>query len=291
MTSPYFLARMFAQSRVTSCTRALLSGVALWVALIEAPGVKAEGEEFLTGIVYPLHDLELSLPLEGTVSQIMVSPGDHVQEDQVLLQLDDRLQKLEVARRERIWRDDSQIQSAQENLELLESLVATKEELFESSRTVSESELKRNRIQFNQAQGEYRALMENQARAELEFKIAAAILDSYQLKAPQAGQVVEIIPEEGEWARTGEPIIRLVNTSTCFLDLDVDLATARRITSPNTSVKVEVPTGEATLVREGRVEFVSSVADVGSGLVRVKVYFPNTDGAVTPGVTGQLLID
>lgn len=244
----------------------------------------------LTGIVYPIHDINLSLPLDGIVTSLPVKAGQRVVKDDLLLQLDDRLQQLEVQRRQRIWEDDSQINSARENLTLLESLVATKEELFETSRTVSQSELKRNQIQLNQVQGEFQALLEAKAKAELEYRIAAEILDSYQLRAPLDGTIVDIIPSEGEWVRTGDPVIRLVDTRTCYLDLDVDLMTSRRIAQKNTQLRVQVSVGGKTVQRSGSADFISAVADAGSGLLRVKVYFDNADDAITPGVTGHLII-
>ncbi len=244
-----------------------------------------------TGIVYPIHDINLSLPLDGIVTSVPVKAGQHLVKEDLLIQLDDQLQQLEVQRRKRIWEDDSQINSARENLTLLESLVATKEELFETSRTVSQSELKRNQIQLNQVQGEYQALLEAKAKAELEYRIAAEILDSYQLRAPIDGTIVDIIPSEGEWVRTGDPVIRLVDTRTCYLDLDVDLMTSRRIAAKDTQLFVQVSVGETTVRRAGSADFISAVADAGSGLLRVKVYFDNTDNAITPGITGQLIIE
>ena len=244
-----------------------------------------------TGIVYPIHDINLSLPLDGIVTSVPVKAGQHLMKEDLLIQLDDQLQQLEVQRRKRIWEDDSQINSARENLTLLESLVATKEELFETSRTVSQSELKRNQIQLNQVQGEYQALLEAKAKAELEYRIAAEILDSYQLRAPIDGTIVDIIPSEGEWVRTGDPVIRLVDTRTCYLDLDVDLMTSRRIAKKDTQLFVQVSVGETTVRRTGSADFISAVADAGSGLLRVKVYFDNTDNAITPGITGQLIIE
>jgi RND family efflux transporter MFP subunit len=261
-------------------------------ALFLAQALEGAGNPFfLTGIVYPINDVEVSLPIDGEIVAITVREGDFVSAGQTLIQLDDSLQQLEVSRRERIWKDTSQLETARKNLELLRELVETKEELFESTRTVSQSELKRNQIQLNEIEGQYKALLESQSKAEIEYQIARRVLESYRLDAPLQGQIVEITPAPGEWVRTGQPVIRLVDASRCFLDVDVDLVTARAIASAASPVEVQIDEGTEALRLTASEIFVSPVADGGSGLVRIKVYFENPDNTVTPGITGRLVLE
>lgn len=250
----------------------------------------SEDEFYLTGIIYPIHDVSLSLAVDGPLAKLMVKEVDFVEQDQKLLSLDDRLQSLEVERRKSIFEDRSQLITTEKNLALLKELVATKEGLFESTKTVSESELKRNRIQFNQAEGEYKAYSELKKREEIEYRISQQVLSTYSLLSPIKGQVIEINPEVGEWVKSGDPILRIIDSSVCFLDINLVASQALSI-NKDKPVKIRILTGNKPITKTGNIQYIAPIADGGSGLVRLKVYFENNEPKIIPGVTGQLILE
>ena len=261
------------------------------VALFQCPAHAGEEDFYLTGIIYPIHDVSLSLAMDGPLAKIHVAEGDFVEEGQALLTLDDRLQRLEVDRRKSIYEDKSQLEATEKNLALLKELVATKEGLAESTKTVSKSELKRNVIQLNQAEGEFISLKEIKTREEIEYKISQQVLETYSLSSPIKGQVVDIIKERGEWVKTGDPVIRIIDSSTCYLDINLDASKALRLNQEGQAVKIRVLTGDKPILKTGKIHFIAPVADGGSGLVRIKVHFQNDAPKVIPGVTGQLVLE
>ena len=54
---------------------------------------------------------------------------------------------------------------------------------------------------------------------------------------------------------------------------------------------IELDTGAAPLMIQGRITVLSPVVDPASGLRRIKLVFDNPDGRVVPGIAGLLLIE
>jgi multidrug efflux pump subunit AcrA (membrane-fusion protein) len=75
----------------------------LWLALFLLP-FSAFAKSF-SGLVYPQHDVTLSAGVSGLVMKRLVVPGQSVKVNQVLLQLDDRMQVIESDRRRVIFQD------------------------------------------------------------------------------------------------------------------------------------------------------------------------------------------
>lgn len=261
----------------------IVAAVLLWAA-----GASFAQDMRLKGIVYPIDDVELSMPVDGVLMTLEIEEGDRVKKGRRLLRLDDRLPRLETRRRKMIWQDASQVRTMEKNVALLRELVKTKQDLHERTQTVSRSELKNAQMQLNRMTGEYDALKANEAKEKIEYDIARETLSSYSLESPIDGRVVEIFPAVGEWVRTGKPVVRIVNTAVCYLDIDVDLATARRLQEKADDIRLKIPTGDEELEKRGRIQFVSAIADTGSSLVRMKIHFDNQDGAVVPGVTAYI---
>jgi multidrug efflux pump subunit AcrA (membrane-fusion protein) len=58
---------------------------------------------------------------------------------------------------------------------------------------------------------------------------------------------------------------------------------------PGQQVNLEIDAGRGAPVQlAGKVNFVSPVVDPASGLMKVKVIFENSNGAVRPGVAGKM---
>ncbi|MCJ8346398.1 HlyD family efflux transporter periplasmic adaptor subunit, partial [bacterium] len=219
----------------------------------------------LIGIVNPIEDVNLSFSMDAKVMAIEVKEGDQVKVDQILMRQDSRLQQLEVKRRKMVYEDLAQVNTLQKNLILLKEMVQSKEKLYKNSQTVSKTELKRNQMQLNKMQGEYDSLLSSKNKEKLEHDISREILSSYFVKSPINGVVVEVKANIGEWVKTGQTVVRVVDSSTCFLDLNVELKTARDLLLMKDQVFIEVTTLNEKLIKKGKIQYVSSIADTGSG--------------------------
>ncbi len=243
-----------------------------------------------SGITEPIWDATLSASVAGRVAEIPVEEGDKVQAGETLIRLDDELEKLEVERRRLIWESKVEVESAKARAETLKLDLEGTRRLYETTRSVSQDELKKKELEHLLAVAEHEKSLMDEKREEIEYKMALEQLRRREIVAPRAGQVAEILIEEGESCESREPLIRVVDTTRCYLVTNLDAADARslRVGQP---VKLRIEAGERPVVRDGTISFISPVVDPASGLQEVKAVFDNADGEVRPGVAGSMYVD
>ena len=275
MSSPFSLARARRASRL---------GV-LALALAALP---VAAQDFL-GVVYPLRDLTLSVSTAGVVQRLHVNVGDAVTREQPLLQLEADLQLLELNRRKVVLEDKSELGSIEQRVEILDKLYADGKSLYDSAGSISREELMKLRIENLTAAGRRDQLRSEKRREQVEHKIAEQEYRLRQLRAPIDGVITAIEVDVGEWASPGEAVMRLVDTSVAELRINITQPAARKLaTGGRIPVQVEDLSGSHSV--DGKVIFVSPVADAASGLVEVRIRFANKDGRVRPGAKARISV-
>ncbi|NIB44506.1 efflux RND transporter periplasmic adaptor subunit [Pseudomaricurvus alkylphenolicus] len=239
------------------------------------------------GVTKPISDLDLSVSVDGVVHQLFVSEGQHVKKGEPLLRLDDRLQAFEARLRKQILNDKARYESSKYNRDIVESLLKSARELQKSTGSVSNEEVMRLDMQFNTVAGEVRAMEQAKKREKLEYDAAQAELERHTLVSPIDGIVTEVLLDVGEWAQSGEVVIKVVDPSSCFLEVNIEERQVRHLQELD-AVPVFVSAGDRTLEKSGKVVFVSPVADQASGLVRVKLRFENLERDVWPGMPASI---
>ncbi|RZB34842.1 MAG: hypothetical protein SRB1_00610 [Desulfobacteraceae bacterium Eth-SRB1] len=234
------------------------------------------------GIVIPVYEIELVMSIDGIISTIFVKEGDCVRSKDKLLKLDNTLQRLEVERRKKIYYDNAEIESNKENLVIIKSLLDSARRLYEETASVSHDEVKNLEMQYHSLSGKINVAEAKKKQEHIEYEISREVLARYVLTSPINGMVTVIKREEGEWAKAGEMIVTVVDTSDCYVDFNIDEQYARTLRKGDI-VSIGVSEGEGISIKKGTVVFVSSVADKASGLVKVKVEFENKSGKVIPG--------
>lgn len=245
-------------------------------------------QERVTGIVNPIYDAKVSASTDGIVSKIILKEGDRVKKNQVILKLDDKLQKLETTRRKLVFNDTTQLDSLKASLVIMEDIVSKKEALFKNTKALSLNELNQLRMQYINSRGEFDTLVSNEEKEKIEYQISKEVLNYYNLKSPIDGVITHIKPKLGEWVQVGSEIVSVVNTKTCFVVVDLSAELLQKLPL-HSKVTVEVNDGSKIIQKDGSVDFISVVADSSSGLVRVKIYFDNSDDAVRPGVAASIV--
>lgn len=251
---------------------------------------KATASMMFEGIVKPAHEVELALPIDGVISKIFVKEGNSVKKGEKLLNLDDMLQKLEVDRRKEIYYDNAELEANKNNLEIIKSLLDSSQELYEKTAAVSHDEVKNLQMQFHSLNGKVNAHGAKKKQELLDYEISKEVLARYVLTSPIDGMVTVIKPEEGEWAKTGEMLVTVVDTSVCYVEFNLDEKYARTL-KKGKIVSLRVREGDGMSAKKGKVIFVSPVADKASALVKVKVEFENKNGTVIPGVLANIKLD
>ena len=218
------------------------------------------------GITEPFLDTKLGAPSDGIISARRVKEGDAVKAGDVILELDKRLEDLEIERRRLVME--------QKKFEW-ESTV----KLFSNSKSISKEELDKKETDYKVAAREYEIAQEQMHRRLVIAPFDGVITDIYH----QLGEACEA-------RQTQDPLARLVDTKRCLFvsNMEAKAAAGLKLDQPT---KLEIETGNAVMAVTGKVSFISPVVDPASGLVKVKVLFENPDGKIRPGLAGKMLLE
>ena len=259
----------------------------VWLALLLG-SLGAQAKTF-SGLIYPLHDITLSAGVAGLVMKRLVTPGQYVKADQVLLLLDDRLQTIESERRKVIYEDQSELLAARERTIILSTLLKDSRDVFRDTGSISKDELLRLEAEYIASNGRMEQLVEQKKRERLDYESAERERLQRHITAPISGIVTKVIPQVGEWAKPGDPIILLVDASTAVLHVAVPHKEVGGLKVGSVQT-IQLESGSALKQTTGRVTFISPVADPASGLVEIKVTFTNPQLTIKPGIKGHIEI-
>jgi len=235
-------------------------------------------------------DAMLSFTVAGRINQILHREGAHVKAGTALVALSDRTETLEVERRKLVMEDTSELMAAEAETLTYARLLAANRELFESTGSVSREDLSKMELEAKNSEAGYQRLLIAEQRERVEYQLAQATLAKRVLTAPFDGTIVDIQLDEGEICEPNQPLLQLVDIKRGYLICNVDESTGRFLTSGD-GVPVSIQTGQGQWRGEGKVVFVAPIVDPGSGLLRVKVEFENTNGEVRPGVPGLVTLE
>jgi RND family efflux transporter MFP subunit len=224
------------------------------------PVLPAADQMEIDGITEPFKDVTLGLADPGIIHQQYFKEGDSAKEGDVLLELDTRLQELEVARRKAVMEQDKIV------------LDSTRE-LFQGTKSVSKQDLTKSEAEYDVASAEY--------------AIAVQQLADRRLVAPFAGHITEILLHPGAACAPYQSLVRLVDTSRCYFVGHIDGVAASSLRMDQ-AVKITVAGGQTVTAK---ICFISPTVDAASGLARIKAIFENTDSKVRPGLAAKLVAE
>ena len=143
---------------------------------------------------------------------------------------------------------------------------------------MSEEELERKRLEYQEAEAEY--------------ELAVELVRKREIRAPFAGYVVDYFNRDpGSGCKQNEtPLVRLVDPRQARMVTNLEARWGNRVREGQ-EVRLELEGDGAPVEIEGTIVFVSPIVDAASGLLRVKVLFSNGSGTIRPGVGGYLLLE
>lgn len=240
----------FHASLLTAVALLLTAHVPATQAADKAP-VEAQG---ITGAFL---DATLSVAVPGIIGKHHFKEGDSVDAGQVIVELDKRMEELEVARRQAVLDNAAEV-------------LRRTEELVNRTRSVAREELDKHRAE--------------QRIAQTELELAREQLRRRQIIAPFAGIVADLFNlDVGEGLQAQAPIVRLVDTRRCWITINLDAVVAQSLKlGQRASLRLETEIGTRNV--EAEIRFISPVADPASGLVRVKALFDNTEAKIPAGI-------
>ena len=250
-------------------------------------GVTLFSQDSFIGVVKPKHSVNLSLSIDGIVDKVLVKEGSVVKEGQSLVVLRNILQKLETQRRKLIWLDKSKLNSSLSEVKILSSLYHSTKELYQTSGGVSKAELQSIKIKYLAALGESKYLKEGEKKEHIEYKIAESLLKQYTLRSPINGTVTRLNIDLGEFVKNIEPILSIVDSSVCYVELNLN-KTAVAMIKKDQFVTISSGDSPRKVSKQAKIIFISPVADRSSGLFFVKAEFANEKLEILPGLTVEV---
>jgi RND family efflux transporter MFP subunit len=215
----------------------------------------------INGITEPFLDVTLSVSVAGIISAENFKEGEPVKKGDVILELDKKLEELEVQRRKAVM-DQNKMEAD-----------ATRT-LAETTKSVSKEAAAKKEAEFNIATAEHGIAVQELARR--------------QIVAPFSGSIAEINLQTGSAVAPYQPLARLVDTSRCYFTGHVEGEAAAGL-RPDQTVKIQVEGSTAPVI--AKIYFISPVVDPASGLAKVKAIFDNADGKIRPGVAAKLVAE
>ena len=270
----------------------LVSGavaVAVVIGLTASGGAATDGSSRCFGMVTAFYEAALGINYPGIVREIKARPGTVVKTGDVIVQLEDAAETLEVARRELVWKDKSELEAAQKRRDLFVKDLAITQKLFDTSKSVSREDLDKKELECRLAEAEAQRLSVAESREEIEYKLAVDQLAHRQLRAPVDGAVTKVFIEKGEYAQPQQPLVQLVNLDECYFISNVPEEGSGGFRE-GTTLPIEFQLPERALIMEGKVVYVSPMIDPASGLREVKLLFTNVNHAVSPGEKGSIAV-
>ena len=269
---------------------ALLCVTICSIVMVSAGKCLAQQPVSISGITEPINDVTLSLSVPGIISKIFFKEGDRLRKGQRVLHLDKRAEELEVSRRKIIWESKAECEGAEARARTLKEIYDSTRTLYESTKSVSEEDLKKEELELRLAVAEKERLAATEMREKIEYEMALDVLEKRSLRSPIAGTVIKLFHEEGESCEEHQPLVRVADTSRGRFISNLEESIGRGL-KVGQKVKLHIGTGSMTVTKKGTVSFVSPLVDSASGLMEVKVEFENKDAAVRPGVAATMEVD
>ena len=207
----------------------------------------------LKGLLIPLDQANISSRGTGVIRE-MKREGDSVRKDDVVVVLDNDVEKLSVKSAEAV------LEVRQFEAEAANKLQKNGSE-SESNRRTADANLKTARIQLDQAK---------------------ATLDKKTVYAPFDGVITRRMRNPGEATDNYLPLLTVVDLSKVYLETYLP-ANRLRDVQPGQEVGIRVPDLPGRKFT-GKVDFIAPVIDPASGEFRMKVLVPNDDHALRSGM-------
>lgn len=264
-------------------TVSIKHALSMTIVLIVATSPAAFGQLTVTGIVRAVDQVVVKSELPGIIQRIAVKEGERVTEGQLILELDNRHQKIALdlskagLTKAKAAVDETQVllMNAEKELSRIEIAASA----------LPRKELEDIKDQVLRLKANLAAQAAEVVRAEHDIRLREQEVKDTQIFAPFNGAVTELFVVKGDSLRTLDtPILELVDLDHLYAELRLPSSYVRSVAF-NQPVKIQIEnewmgTGGHL---EGRVSFINPTIDAASRTFKIKVDVPAGRG-VRPGM-------
>ena len=230
----------------------------------------AAAEPFLpNGLTKPTQRVEIAVPVQGLVKEVPIKPGDTVKKDQLLVQLDDSVERQKAESLRIDAESDVQVEAAKAEL-------AQKEKEAERKSHEGFSASEREEAQLAVVVGKLRIKLAEQdtIKKKADLKVQDKLIDKMKILSPIDGVVEKIDADPGEVWDPSKPAVIVVDNSK--IDVEASLKTSD-VNKLKVGDMIDVRYEDDTQPRQAKIIYLSPVADAASDTRLVRATMPNSD--------------
>lgn len=246
--------------------------------VIEKP--VTETQQF-SGRLESIEHVEIRSRVGGYIDSVHFQPGGKVKKGQLLFVIDPRPYQAEANRAE------AAAQSAKAKADLARLELARAEKLL-ADKAIAQRE-------FDERTAGLKELDANARAALAQFDTARLNLAYTRVTAPIDGRVSKAEITVGNLIDPAAVLTSLVSDDRIYASFDGDEATylsVRAQSHGGQPVKVRIGlVSDTGFPHQGRLEFVDNRLDIGTGAVRMRAVFANTDNLLVPGLFAKVQLE
>lgn len=228
---------------------------------------------------------DLGFSLRGKVAELGVQPGEAVKKGQLLVRLDDAVQR-QIVEFARLQSEDQ----SNRNLSQSELAYRTKEvELIEqalASRAGNDQQLREAKYRLETARISVEAASTQLQLRATELAREQAQLDEMRILAPIDGTVLDVRKRMGETVDEGTPVLTVLTVDPLWLDASIPIRDAGKVHVGQSATVVFEDTDQ-TAPMTGKVIYKSPAGNAGARQIQVRVEVPNPS-QIPSGLHGRL---
>lgn len=227
----------------------------------------------IQAVTMPSANITLSFVVSGKIADIHVKEGDTVEKGDLLAALHDDPERIQTEQLKVQAADRTRILSAK--AELAQKMVDL--EKFDAARkkgAVSEWEVAHLKLSVRMAKLALQAATIEHEQYKRRHAQAVQQLARMRIVSPIPGRVEKVFVEAGEGVEKLGPVVELVRTDPLWLDVPVPLPQAQHLEAGQPAA-VLFPGNPAGNPANGRIVYISSVADAASDTLRVRIEVGN----------------
>ncbi|MBO5309441.1 MAG: efflux RND transporter periplasmic adaptor subunit [Lentisphaeria bacterium] len=211
--------------------------------------------ETVKAVLFPFREAEISSRVDSTLQNCKFRIGEKFKAGDVLIELDSTPFSLQVQRN-------------------------TVHLQFTGSAYQDKKELKRNNLtsdfELQKAEFEYKT-------AQTALKEAELRLSYCRISAPFPGKIVEVLKQEHEIVKAGEPLLKIIDDSFLFAVVNFPL---KKVKPTGAVLKLKL---ENDTIVNGKIYEISPQVNHRTGTLRLRILIDNAAGTLRAGMTGEVI--
>lgn len=266
------------------------SGWMAWIvsALLAAAAGAQSADPVTLGITQPADRLRLSLPFPGIVREVTADEGQPVKAGDVIVALDDEIDRLELRRLELEASSTARLEALQADLDQ-KRVELRRVERIQSGGGMNELEVERARLDVLVAEKQLKVAEDERTQAGLRAQQQAKKVRELSLRSPIEGVVQTITIKQGEYFQPDPDAQAAVVVSNNPLKIEVDKLSPRQVAllRVGQTMDVRYPDDPQGQWRAATLYYISPVANYASDTQLLKLRMPNPEGR-TSGLEVQV---